>query len=390
MGQYVVAVGAVVLIGKKVKRVIINIDLGLRLFVRFFSEFSGETATAKDHTIRNEIMISKHLFFIIAFPLLLFAGSVNADLLDNVKAKTKLVNGLKDLYRAFNICHVISDQTEQINLSRNDDSAELNNFLDSYIKVCGNLIKTPFTNDTLKRNTNIFLAATIQNYSIARAEGFESKRFKRAYKNYRMEKERYEYYLSRAYTMERFVNLPEKEYWKNNDKKNYIKSANYPAYLKLRESNLKAALTLLEKISAAPLNFQEYSVYQIEIADQYVKHPDNLGGDPPGFAADKYKAIIDKRRYSIYLFEAWLKWRAVTQQNNGLSKSSDIPNDKYNNVREQVALTVLNYVSSHPNDKMAINEFLLIATHDIVKRFGSYSFGNQNTVEFHKLFDDKK
>lgn len=39
---------------------------------------------------------------------------------------------------------------------------------------------------------------------------------------------------------------------------------------------------------------------------------------------------------------------------------------------------------------MAINEFLLIATHDIVRRFGNYPYGNQNTVEFHELFDEKK
>lgn len=59
-------------------------------------------------------------------------------------------------------------------------------------------------------------------------------------------------------------------------------------------------------------------------------------------------------------------------------------------MREQAALIVLDYINTHSNDEMAINEFLLLATHDIVKRFGDYPYGNQNTVEYHETFDEEK
>lgn len=81
----------------------------------------------------------------------------------------------------------------------------------------------------------------------------------------------------------------------------------------------------------------------------------------------------------------------VTQQYiYGISKTSDIPNGEYDKMREQVALTILNHVVKNNTDEMAINEFLLMATHDIVKRFGDYPYGNQNAVEYHETFEEKK
>jgi hypothetical protein len=76
----------------------------------------------------------------------------------------------------------------------------------------------------------------------------------------------------------------------------------------------------------------------------------------------------------------------VTQQNKGLSKSSEIPNDEYDKVREEVAAVILDYIAKHEKDEMAINQFLVIATHDIVLRFGQYPYGNQNTIEHHEIF----
>lgn len=107
-------------------------------------------------------------------------------------------------------------------------------------------------------------------------------------------------------------------------------------------------------------------------------------------AIAKYKAILDQNIYCLYLFESWLKWRTVLQQSRGLSKTSAIPNDEYDTLREHVALVILDYISRNEKDEMAINEFLLVATHDIVRRFGNYPYGNQNTLEFHELFDEKK
>jgi len=129
---------------------------------------------------------------------------------------------------------------------------------------------------------------------------------------------------------------------------------------------------------------------ETNIADQYVKHYDSLNDIGYDTAIVKYKSILEHKDYSLYLFETWLKWRATYQHSNGLSKSSDIPNDEYNRSREEEATIILNYITMHTDDEMAINEFLLFATHDIVRRFGDYPYGNQSTLEFHELFDEQK
>jgi hypothetical protein len=185
--------------------------------------------------------------------------------------------------------------------------------------------------------------------------------------------------------------MTEEQYWKTNDKNAYIKSQDYATYKTLKKTNLKDALKLLDKIISQATDFQENSVYQIELADQYVKHSESLDEDANETAIGKYKTIIDQKKYSIYLFEAWLKWRMVSQQHMyGISKTSEIPNNEYNKMREQTALTILDYITKNETDEMAVNEFLLMATHPIVLRFGDYPYGNQNTVEYHQTFDEKK
>ena len=41
-------------------------------------------------------------------------------------------------------------------------------------------------------------------------------------------------------------------------------------------------------------------------------------------------------------------------------------------------------------DEMAINQFLILATHDIVRRFGQYPYGNQNILEFYNIYGEEK
>ncbi|HSN07926.1 MAG TPA: hypothetical protein VLS85_02755 [Hanamia sp.] len=331
------------------------------------------------------------LLTITILSLLLYTHSYGQDLLDSVKSNLKTVIELKDIYRAYNINHKITEQHEFINLILDDASAEeLKTQLDVFIKDCNTFKQVHFTNDTLNSYVSKYVALTIQNYQIAKTKGAGSNEFKKDFEKYKKEKEKYMDYLATAYPTSRFVNMTEKEYWQNVDKNNYIKSPDYAAYNNLKTTNIKAAMELLEKISNQTSNFQEHSIYEIELADQYVKKGDTLSESADDIAIQKYKAILDQKKYSIYLFEAWLKWRVVTQQSMGLSKSSEIPNDEYNKVREQVALIILEYIVKHETDEMAINEFTLMATHDIVRRFGDYPYGNQNAVEYHEIFDDSK
>lgn len=333
---------------------------------------------------------SKLLTIILSF--LVFSHCYSQNLLDEVQSDSKLVSKLKDAYRAFHINHIIAEQKEIINLMVDDSTdKELKILLGNYLQVCDSLKEIHFKNYTLNNYISDYLTLTKQSYNISKNKGFDSRDFKKDFEKYTAFSEKYINYLYSTFATHNFISMTEEMYWKTIDKNNYIKSAEYETYKKLKTTNLKEALILIEKISKQTTDFQEYSIYKIELADQYVKNAESLDENSIDKAIEIYKSIIEQKKYSIYLFEAWLKWRIVSQQFvYGISKTSDIPNHTYDKVREQAALTVLDYINIHSNEEMAINEFLLLSTHDIVKRFGDYPYGNQNTVEYHETFDEEK
>jgi hypothetical protein len=341
--------------------------------------------------IKNQLISCNKYILLSVLILFLNTGAFCQDLLDSVNNNSKLINELKDIYRAFKINMNISDQNETINLFLNEkDYNGLNVQLKKFIDKCKSYENIQFYDSKLNLFIKNYIDATIKSYKIEIKAGIESEEFKSDYENYKKLKSDYMDYLMKNYSTEHFIKMSEDDYWKNIDKKNYIKSAEYSKYTKLKSKDINEAIKLLKKIIDKTNDFCELIIYQIELADQYVKNSEKLKDLGDETAIKKYKEILDIKKYSIYLFESWLKWRVVSQQNMGLSKTSDIPNDKYDKIRDQEALTVLKYISSHKNDEMAINEFTLFATHDIIKRFGDYPYGNQNTIEYHEIFDNIK
>lgn len=324
----------------------------------------------------------RHLFiFLIAFLTLFTTARASGP-----GNPTTLTSTLRDVFNAYKVYHIVSDQKESISLFLSEGSPkELHDLLDNSIKTCESLKGQTINNDTLKDRVNSYLANTIANYELLKTKGPKSKEFTAQIALYKKQTNKYTDYLVKTYALSRFVHLTEDKYWKTMDKTTYIRSAKFPTYTKLRKDSLKTALNLLESISRSTTDFQETVIYQIELADQYVKHPD-IQPDATELAIKTYKSILDQKKYTLYLYESWLKWRAVSQQNKGLSKTSEIPNDEYDKTREEVAGVILDYIAKHENDEMAINQFLVIATHDIVLRFGQYPYGNQNTIEYHEIF----
>ena len=329
--------------------------------------------------------LKKYLLpFIVAFTSVC---SLQADLLDSIQSGSQLINDLKDVYRSYVVVHIVADQQELINLYLNENTTEeLNDLLDSCIAVCKSLQGKHIVNDTLKGFVENYLVKTEQSYRLMRDKGIDSKEFKDDYENYQEQKEKYFNYLASAYSTNRFVHFTEDQYWQTMNKKNYILSGAYSTYEDLKSRDLKGSLTLLDSIARHTSDFQEHCIYEIELADQYVINRDTLD-NAMETAVDMYRSLLEEKVYSIYLFESWLKWRVVYQQNNGLSKSSEISNNTYDQMREEVAGVILKHIAENEKDEMAVNEFLLMASHDIVRRFGSYRYGNQNTLEFHQIFD---
>ncbi|MGE5109030.1 MAG: hypothetical protein ACM3H8_15945, partial [Sphingobacteriales bacterium] len=280
------------------------------------------------------------IFLVTIFLLgLLVLKNAEAQSLDVVKDTSKLTKDLKDLYKAHNINHIIADQNEMINLYLSEDGPdELNKLLSEYIKKCEALKPPNISNNTLKSLLENYITGTIKNYQVMKLKGFKSSDFKKDYSNYKKVKEKYMDYLMNIYTTNYFVNLTEDKYWKVLDKKNYVKDNRYASLQTTKENNLRTAMQILDTLSDSTLNFQEKTIYKIALADMYVREK-SLGTYAWDTAISIYKFILEKKEYSLYLFESWIKWRTVSQQSNGLSKSSEIPNDEYDKVREQVAQT---------------------------------------------------
>jgi len=331
--------------------------------------------------------MKKVLFITLAFFQLHFAFA--SDILDNVRTNTPVVAELKDVYRAFKINHIISDQKEMLNLLLDESPDDMKSMLLQFAKTNKNLDTRNIKDIRLKSYVDSYLVMTNRSYEILKTHGSASKEFRDYNKMHNEMHSRYMDYLLTRYAINHFVKLTEDEYWKNIDKSNYTHADQYATFLAKEKTDVIISRHLLENIIAQTTDTRELAIYKIALADQYVKY-DTVTNNAGEKAISIYKSIIEEHRYSIYLFEAWLKWRLVTQRENGLSKSSDIPNDLYDNLREQVASIVLDYISQNPDDDMAKNEFLVIATHDIVRRFGDYPYGNQSTIEYHDTFDDSK
>ena len=339
------------------------------------------------------------------------------DLLDKVQSDTKLINDLKDAYRTFNVYHAITDFNEVIsirlsNLNNPDTSpAEsfvsdtlgltpevyLKNTADSLISACKKLQGVDISDDSLRSYIGSYISSTIRIARVLIDKGYKSREFIVDYEIYMKLSENYLSSVSKANSLERFTPLTDDQYWKTIEKKNYIRQNEFGEYKAIVDQDLMAGFSILDQLTKTSTNFQESNIYQIELADQFMKKDSLIRSDlspvesptPRHIAILKYHAILGRQVYSLYLFEAWLKWRTAKQSGYGFSKYSYIPNAEYEQMREKAALVVLDYVSRHQKDDMAINQFLLFATHEIVTRFVDYPFGNIAEVDFYQLFLNK-
>lgn len=94
-------------------------------------------------------------------------------------------------------------------------------------------------------------------------------------------------------------------------------------------------------------------------------------------------------QYSKYLYSVWLHWRCICQLRNGSSKDSYIPNWIYNKVRNQCLCTILTHIAQNPDDLMAVNQLMQLASANNIYRLGTYEYGNQNALDYYELFHVK-
>lgn len=106
---------------------------------------------------------------------------------------------------------------------------------------------------------------------------------------------------------------------------------------------------------------------------------------------NELKKILEDGRYSPQLFFIWRIWRCGMQLNTyGPSTWSQIPNGYYNKMRLLVAESILNNIIKHPDDAIAINQYLVTAAKPNILRHGEFPGGNQSFMEVYYLGLDKE
>lgn len=346
-------------------------------------------------------LITKTAIVVIAVTTLFFLNSCSTptsqrkliDKLDSVKVDTGIVKELKDVYRVFRINETLDNTKGDFSYYYNSDSIVAANILKTAISKCDSLKNSPFYDDSIR----IFCDRHIDAFNVINKiiikHGLMSQTMQDSLVGYQKISDEYDHYLFGKYSTDHFIKISEDEYWKRIDKQQFIKSPEYAKYLSLSKTDLNGSLELLKKIISNTNNFQEKTIYQMELANSMIIHKSKLDSNSINSAIDIYSSILNNKEYSLYKFESWRRWRAAMQAFKfGQDSEDSIPNNLYDAKREECASQILSYYVQNPKDEMALNQFLDFATHGIIYRVGVNEDGNQNKEDFAELFklEDKK
>lgn len=188
--------------------------------------------------------------------------------------------------------------------------------------------------------------------------------------------------LIERFRVDKYGEMSEDIYWKEYDENRRV--ANFDSILELRIENVYKARNLLEPLINTETDFDKQCIYLKEYAKTF------YDGEYRDERFDRLFLQLENQmnegKYSIYLMEIWRIWRFLFQ--DGQSKDSPIYNKVYNKMRLVCCHNILNYIEEHPDDMMAINQFLVMASLDNINRYGEYPYGNQIVMEDISLFPE--
>lgn len=177
-----------------------------------------------------------------------------------------------------------------------------------------------------------------------------------------------------------FGELSDEQYTSLVDRKQYVPDFDDLLAYRLKDDSVHQA-RLLDLLQSEQ-DIHRRCIYALEYA--------HSSSDGPYFS-DCLPYLVDVMlagQYSPYLNEVWRTWRVVVATQMGMSRDSHIPNWKYNDMRRICAKTTLEYIRNHPDDIVAINNFIVLAYTVNIHRYGTFPMGNQTFVEQMEMFGD--
>lgn len=98
--------------------------------------------------------------------------------------------------------------------------------------------------------------------------------------------------------------------------------------------------------------------------------------------------ILREGKYSPFLMDLWVIWRATLQTNilGGISNDSSMYNILYNEMRNAIVLPIISHIISNPDDLEAYWQFLKLTLHDDINRHSGAMFGNNVIIDNMEYF----
>ncbi len=119
--------------------------------------------------------------------------------------------------------------------------------------------------------------------------------------------------------------------------------------------------------------------------DSEIKKENQLQGERSGL--ELLTEILNKKRYSPVLYEAFYKWRTIEQYlNYGVSNTSEIPNKAYNEKRWEIIQLIKEYAKDNPDDLWAQAQVDLLRYLPNILRGGI--MGNDSLEHWGNLYVD--
>ena len=153
----------------------------------------------------------------------------------------------------------------------------------------------------------------------------------------------------------------------------------------IKERKFEEAHAMLLKLEPKYKNSIFGTCLSLRISDCLIWDQGGYGDELKG--KEILTKIVGKKQYAPILFEAFKKWRSVTQSHDyGVSNMSLIPNDEYNAKRWELVQIIKEYLKKNPNDVWAKAQVNLLLALPNIGRGGL--MGNDNLFYYASLYSD--
>jgi len=171
------------------------------------------------------------------------------------------------------------------------------------------------------------------------------------------------------------------------DKDRFIKADNL-----IKEEKYKEAAAILKDLLARHKDTAAEGSVISRIADCYEMGSGDAELGDIGYALGLLNEYVTvKKKYSPNIQRIYLQWKVIKQfTSHGLSNWSEIPNDEYIAVLWDLVRPVEQYVETHPDDKWAKLQLLLLMDAPLIYRWPeNYQYGNSVAINHYYLWKGK-